>query len=118
MRSAFLPAHLRDRLRRAVCAAPGSTGAPLTDNGRKGINLSSLCDESIIPLARGRKQTLFLRISRLEREPEGGLEQFANPGEELRAVGAVEDAVIAGEGDSHQLAWLDLTCIGHDRLRL
>ena len=42
------------------------------------------------------------RRHRSEREPQRLLEQRADPAEELGAVGAVEDPVVAGEGDAHQ----------------
>ena len=40
----------------------------------------------------------------LERQREGLLEQLADASEELRGVGAVEDAVVAGQRDAHRVA--------------
>src|SRR5829696_726275 len=94
-------------------AAPGSSGWPPHGQRKKRDHLSSLCDVRIIPPPWGRKQR-----GRLERQPERRLEQLPDPGEELGAVGAVEDAVIAGQGDAHQLARLDLPRARDDRLRL
>ena len=48
------------------------------------------------------------KIELLERQPERLFEQLPDPRQELGAVGAVEDAVVAGEGHAHQLARLDL----------
>src|SRR5258705_13151858 len=54
-------------------------------------------------------------ISRLERKAQWLLEEGADPGQELGAVGAVEDAGVAGEGDRHQVAGGDLA-VSHQRL--
>src|SRR5665213_2354971 len=43
----------------------------------------------------------------------GRFEQLADAGEEARRVGAVEDAVVAGEGDGHRVARDDLAVVDH-----
>src|SRR6476619_1542606 len=54
----------------------------------------------------------------LERERERLLEQVLDPSEELGAVGAVEDAVVADEREHHLVAGDELALVVHRRLLL
>ena len=57
-------------------------------------------------------------IGGLERERQGLLQQLPHAGEELRAVGAVEDAVVADERERHLVAGHHPAALVHRRLLL
>src|SRR5215213_9734823 len=82
------------------------------------VDATSSCSAAMISSSRVRGwRGSASAIRRLERERERLLEQLLDAREELRAVGAVEDAVVADERERHLLPRDHAAALVHRRLR-